>query len=195
MTLMIDNIPITTGYKREIRRCFHSGAMHDHFCAKNKIPSGTLDFADFDAFSATLRPLSFERKTTFFKYVHGWLPAHEQQNVINNTNFRCSCGENASYAKIKSHFLKNLATKMGKHHTHKDLHRLIMHLATYGEEQEYKARVNEEYYVQLREAYRQQKNIIITMIWRGIICQKMGDIQESTYRRWKMGNERNGTVW
>ena len=27
------------------------------------------------------------------------------------------------------------------------------------------------------------------------MCQKVGDIQESTYRRWNMRDEFNGTVW
>ena len=33
------------------------------------------------------------------------------------------------------------------------------------------------------------------MLWRSIMCQKVGDIQETTYRKGNMRDEYNGTVW
>ena len=203
-TLIIQRVPITTHYKKEIRRAYHSGHMLHHFCTKNNISEQSLDNIDFEAFQASLKSLSIDRKFTFLKFVHGWLPTNSQQNTINGTTMRCDCGEQEScehllnctrYEKIRNDFIRNFDLELRKYHTNRGLHRLIMHLIRYGDDSKYKMRVSEDFHRQLRSAYRQQCDIGINMMWRGIISQKFGDIQEATYRRWEMDDKFNGTVW
>ena len=65
----------------------------------------------------------------------------------------------------------------------------------FGEEKEWKVRPDDKYGISLKAAYRQQKLIGVRKIWCGLITQKLGDIQEDTYRRWKLEQNWTGTSW
>ena len=47
----------------------------------------------------------------------------------------------------------------------------------------------------MKTAYAQQKLIGTKIIWRGLISQKFGDMQETTYRSFGYGHEFSGTAW
>ena len=70
-----------------------------------------------------------------------------------------------------------------------------MQMVKYGETSNLNFTTNETYYHAIKTAYQQQKAIGIHMIWRGIITQKLGDIQEDTYRRGKFDRSFTGTNW
>lgn len=70
-----------------------------------------------------------------------------------------------------------------------------MHLATYGENNTLKVTKNDQFFHEMTTAYRQQQQIGFNMIWRALLSQKFGCIQETTYRIRGYDYHFTGTSW
>ena len=54
---------------------------------------------------------------------------------------------------------------------------------------------NEKYGSEILIAHEQQTHLGNDLLWKGVIVQKFGDIQENIYRDKQYSNSQNGTVW
>lgn len=134
--------------------------------------------------------------------LHGWLPTLPTKEGTTTNHPLCLRSDRIShlfschrYKSTREAFLISLQKELRRLHTHRDLYRFITHIAKYGESATLNFTTNKEYYFHLSQAYQQQQVIGLHMIWRGILSQRFGDIQENTYRVHQFDHKFNGTTW
>ena len=154
-TLYINGNPVTTKYKQEIWRAFVSKPLHQYLSDKHHLSTTEMEHIDFDAFAATIKDMKIEQKARIIKLLHDWLPTFSQQNRICKTTLLCSCSQNETTSHLfdfpltaasKSTFLRSLERKLRAYHTHAQIHRVIMHLARYGDKANLEVRDNDVFY-------------------------------------------------
>ena len=71
----------------------------------------------------------------------------------------------------------------------------VLNLVNEGDNTKWSISSQDQYSGALRTAHRKQKQLGEYMIWKGILIQTFGDVQEQIYRSKNLPKERNGTVW
>ena len=194
ITLTVAGYPVTSKYSREIRRAYHSHEVQQYYERRHHWNYNTSQSIDWAGLESAISRLPSERQTRTLKYFHNW--------DFRKLDDKCLCGTTASGTHIllcplikeaRIDFTKRLQCTLKKLRTHRPLREAIM--AYFDDTGNTSPRAWGQYQNQIECAIREQDRLGEDAVWRGVITQKWGDIQEQFYRDNKEKKELTGDRW